>query len=69
MRYYVTNSDLIPLHAQPENGYTKLQAISRCQREAEECVKLFNIKISEAVKWFHVVDSNFRYCKELDNAI
>ena len=69
MRYYVTNNNLIPLHEQPSQGYTKLQAIARCQREACECVKLFNIKMSEAVKWFHVVDNKFRYCKDLDNCI
>lgn len=69
MRYFITNDDLIPLHAQPSNGYTKLQAIERAQREAQEETKLFNIPINESVKWFHIVDSNFHYCQELDSAI
>jgi len=69
MRYYVTNDDLIPLHAQPPEGYTKLQAIERAQREAQEATELFNIPINESVKWFHIVDSNFNYCKNLDSAI
>ena len=36
MRYFVSNDDLIPLHEQPSNGYTKLQAIERAQREAHQ---------------------------------
>lgn len=69
MRYFVTNDDLIPLHEQPENGYTKLQAIERAQREAEQVCNLFNISINEAVKWFHIIDDNIHYCIELDSAI
>lgn len=69
MRYFVTNDDLIPLHEQPENGYTKLQAIERAQREAQQATKLFNIPIAEAVTWFHIVDDNFHYCKDLDSAL
>lgn len=69
MRYYVTNPDLIPFHAQPENGYTKLQAIARAQREAEEASKSFDLPITETAKWFHIVDSNFHYCQKLDSAI
>lgn len=69
MKYYVTNENLIPLHAQPEQGYTKLQAISRAQREVKECVNLFGCKESEYVPYFHIVDDSFHYCKELDNAI
>lgn len=69
MKYFVTNDDLIPFREQPENGYTELQAIKRAQREAEQASKLFNISINETVKWFHIVDQNFHYCKELDKAI
>lgn len=69
MRYYVTDNNLIPLKAQREDGYTELQAVCRAQREAETDSKLFNIPMSEAVKFYHIVDSNFHYCKELDNAI
>lgn len=69
MRYFVTNENLIPLHAQPENGYTKMQAIERAQREAVESSRLFSLPMAETVKWYHIVDSNFHYCKELDSAI
>lgn len=69
MKYFVTNENLIPFHAQPENGYTKLQAIERVQHEARESSKLFNLPITETVKWYHIIDSNFHYCKELDSAI
>ncbi len=69
MRYYVTNDDLIPFHEQPETGYTKLQAIERAQREVKECVKLFGGKQSDYISWFHIVDENFHYCRDLDMAI
>lgn len=69
MKYYVTNDDLIPFHAQPADGYTKLQAIERAQREVKECVKLFGGKESDYTSYFHIMDSNFHYCRELDNAI
>ena len=39
-RYYVL-SNSIPLRAQPENGYTRLQAIERVQREINNDLKLF----------------------------
>lgn len=68
-RYYVANDDLIPLHEQPAEGYTKLEAIMRAQREAERDCKLFNIPMSEAVKNYHIMDSDCHYCRELDNAI
>jgi hypothetical protein len=44
MRYYVTNDDLIPFHEQPAEGYTKLQAIERAQREVKEAVKFYHLK-------------------------
>lgn len=69
MRYYVTNDDLIPFHEQPAEGYTKLQAIERAQREVKEAVKLFGGKESDYTSWFHMVDNKFHYHKELDSAI
>ena len=68
-RYYVTDSDLIPLRGQPDEGYTKLQAINRAQREVEECAKLFGGKPEEYVSEVHIVDTNYNYCVELDSAI
>lgn len=69
MRYYVCNHDYIPLHAQPENGYTKLQAIERAQREVYQCVKLFGGKIQDYTGCFHIMDSKFHVLKELDKCI
>lgn len=69
MRYYVANADLIPFHAQPSEGYTKLQAIARAQREVDEMVNLFGGKASDYAKWFHILDSDLKYCEELDSAI
>jgi len=68
-RYYVTDDDYIPLSNQPNNGYTKMQAIQRAQREAEEAAKLFGLEISDTAKWYHIMDSNNNICHELDNAI
>lgn len=68
-RYFVTDDDYIPLSNQPNNGYTKMQAIQRAQREAEEAAKLFGLDISDTVKWYHIMDSNNNICHELDNAI
>ena len=69
MRYYVVNYDGIPLHAQPANGYTKLQAIERCQRECEEASKIFGGSVSSYTRYFHVADENFKIIKDLDTAI
>jgi hypothetical protein len=69
MRYYVCNFDNIPLHSQPENGYTKLQAIERAQREVKECVELFGGKESDYTGYLHIMDSKFNVLKELDNWI
>ena len=70
-RYWVTDDDYIPLHDQPEKGYTKNQAISRAQREAERLTgfKRFNLSMKDAVKYFHIMDSDGKICHELDNAI
>lgn len=69
MRYYVADNNFIPLHEQPDNGYTKLQAVSRAQREAERDCKVFGISMNEAVKYYHIMDNKMNYCHELDNAI
>lgn len=68
-RYYVTNDDMIPLHAQPSEGYTKLQVIARAQREAKESAKLFGGEPKDYVSYYHIVDDSFRKCPELDSAI
>ena len=67
--YFVTNEDFIPLHAQPEQGYTKLQAIARAQREVNRCAELFGGTPADYVSDFHIVDNNFNHCPELDTAI
>ena len=58
-RYYVANSDGLPLSNQQNNGYTYLQVIERVQREIEECVKLFSGEYSDYIEWFEVLDNNF----------
>lgn len=68
-RYYVTNEDFIPLHAQPDEGYTKLQAIERAQREVDECVKLFGGKPEDYTSYFHIFDDKMNYQRDLDSAI
>lgn len=68
-RYWVTDDDYIPISSQPNNGYTKLGAIQRAQREAEQAAKLFGLEISDAAKWYHIMDSNNNICYELDNTI
>lgn len=68
-RYYVTNDDMIPLHAQPSEGYTKLQAIARAQREAKESAKLFGGDAKDYVSYYHIVDDKFNKCCDLDSAI
>ena len=68
-RYFVTNEDYIPLHAQPADGYTKLQAISRAQREVNEAAELLGGVPSDYTDYFHIVDDNFNPCTELDKAI
>lgn len=68
-RYYVTDENLIPFHEQPADGYTKLEAIERAQREVKECAKLFGGKESDYTSWFHIVDNKFNWCDELDSAI
>lgn len=68
-RYYVTNYDMIPLHAQPPEGYTKLQAIARAQREVRESAELFGGDPKDYVSYYHIVDDKFNRCVDLDSAI
>lgn len=68
-RYYVTNEDYILLHAQPAEGYTKLQAIQRAQREVRESANLFGGRPDEYTSYFHIVDDDFNRCPDLDSAI
>lgn len=68
-RYYVANEDFIPLRAQPNEGYTKLEAIERAQREVDECVKLFGGSPADYTTCFHIMDDKMHYCRELDSAI
>jgi hypothetical protein len=60
MKYYIANENRIPLHSQPENGYTELQVIARIQREIEECIKLFGGSFKEYKNgYFTILDKNF----------
>lgn len=72
-RYWVTDDNYIPLSNQPDNGYTKMQAIQRAQREAEQTVKLlgkrFGVTIQDTVKDYHIMDSDGNICHDLDNDI
>jgi hypothetical protein len=68
-RYWVTDDNYIPIASQPNEGYTQLQAIQRAQREAEQDSKLFKMSMGDAVKFYHIIDSNGNICHELDSAI
>lgn len=68
MRYYVTDSNYIPLHEQRPDGYTKLQAIDRVQREMKECVEFFGGEMKDYKSWFHIVDTNFNIIVEFEKA-
>jgi len=68
-RFYVTDDNYIPISNQPQDGYTKLKAIERAQREAEQDSKLFNIPMKDAVKSYHIMDADGNICTELDDAI
>lgn len=68
-RFYVTDSDYIPLKAQPEEGYTKIKAIERAQREVAEAAKLFKLPESETAKWYHIMDDKGNIRDDLDTAI
>lgn len=65
MRYFIANEDNIPLHAQPENGYTELQVIARVHREQAEEKKLFG---NNDYKW-HILDNKFRRCVEIEECV
>ena len=70
-RYWVTNDDYIPISEQPDEGYTKMGAIQRAQREVERITnnKRWNVSISDASKLFHIMDSDGNICHDLDDAI
>lgn len=68
-RYFVTDDDFIPLRNQPERGYTSLQAVERAQREASQDAKFFNISVSDAAKYYHIVDDELNHCPNLDKGI
>lgn len=68
-RFFVTDDDYIPLPEQPDNGYTKNQAIMRAQREAEQLARLFKEPISKTAKMFHIMDYKGNIRHELDTAI
>lgn len=68
-RFYIAESNGIPLHAQPEKGYTYLQAIARAQREIKELVKIFGGKFQDYKGEFLILDSNFREVEEAQKAI
>lgn len=68
-RYYVADSDEIPLKAQPEEGYSALKAVERAQREAERDAKMFNTPISETRAWYCILDKDLNRCPELEKGI
>lgn len=68
-RYFVTDENFVPLSSQPSDGYTKLQAIDRAQREVDQCVKLFGGEPADYAPTFHIVDDYMQYCEDLDSAI
>ena len=59
MRYYIANQDNIPYHAQPENGYTKLQVIDRIHREAHTDASLFGGAYTDHIHDYRVLNSKF----------
>ena len=59
-RYYIANQDNIPYHAQPENGYTKLQVIARIHREAKEAAYLFGGKYTDYIHDYRVLTDKFK---------
>lgn len=69
MRYYIATVDGIPYHAQPENGYTKLQVIARVHREAKEDARLFGGNYTDYLKCYTILDKNFREATELYKAL
>ena len=69
MRYYVTDSNYIPFHEQRSDGYTKLQAIDRVQREMKECAEMFGGKPEDYKSLYHIVDTDFNTIIEYDDYI
>lgn len=67
-RFLVANDNGIPFRSQPEGGYTYLQAISRVQREIEECINLWGGNAEYYKDWFMILDHKFNEVKEARNA-
>ncbi len=59
MRYYVANDKGIPYHEQPAEGYTKLQAIARVQREIKFCIEWWGGQVKDYISWLTIYDKNF----------
>lgn len=59
MRYFIANKDNIPYHAQPENGYTKLQVIDRIHREAVTDAFLFGGTYKDHIHDYRVLTTKF----------
>ena len=66
MRYYIANSNRIPLKEQPNNGYTKLQVIERVQREIEQCVRLYGGQFQDYKSDFVVLNNKFHEMDFMD---
>lgn len=47
MRYFVTDSNGIPLHSQPDEGYTLTEACARHSREVQEAYRLLHKRFPE----------------------
>ena len=58
-RYFIANRDNIPYHAQPENGYTKLQVIARIHRESRTDADLFGGNYTDYIHDYRVLTNTF----------
>lgn len=69
MRYYITDSNYIPIGFQNKDGYSILKAIDRLQKEVRECVHMFGGKPEDYKSCYHIVDTDFNTIIEYDNYI
>lgn len=69
MKYYIANKDGIPYHAQPENGYTKLQVIDAVHRYCIEDAKLFGGHYTDYIPDYTILDTKFHEATELYTAL
>ena len=60
MRYYIANRDNIPYHAQPAEGYTKLQVIAAVQRYAKEDADIFGGAYTDYIHDYNILNDHFR---------